>query len=316
MSIYKMTSSGSRSMDSLCEAHDYITDSDKTRKDLIGTRGCSPGTWVESSRSLKHQYHKEHKKMYRHGVLGFDDTDNLTPEDAKLVGDEVAKIFERRYVEYAVHTNTPHLHIHFLLCNTDYKTGRQISISDSDLEAIKNKISKILKSKGYSGVRMNSGFVDSNDGENGCFLEIEDEAYINANAIFKDEDSDSNSNNESNMSMNNMQSWVQPCYYPYSEMVYNQNACLGYGNVQNSQYPMPCNDTIRIELTRPPEPEIVFSVTPFTAHGDGQTVYFINRQEAEAYADDLRRNGFGVHYYTIVIAGPQMPFGSNEKFLM
>ena len=304
MSVFKMISSGSKELSSLEKAHKYITDLQKTSKELIGTRGCSAGMWVKSSVSLKQHYHKENKKMYRHAVLGFDDTDRITPKDARFIADEVAKrCFSRTYTEYAVHTNTQHIHAHFIICNTDYITGNQLSLSKGDLERIKNEITNVLKANGCCGVRMCSALSSLPDGTDGYYLEIEEEMTQGIQGIFT-------SDSGRRVVTINMKGFnftkPQRCYG-------DEVQCPDFVPAQvNSIYR---NDVIRVQLSQP-QPNHIYQITPYSNMGEGQAMYFYDRREAESYADDCHQMGYRTHYYVINVGQLQSPFGSDEDFLI
>ena len=45
----------------------------------------------------------------------------------------IARLFKGYYVKCAVHNNTLHLHIHIIVGNTSYITGKQLDMAKTDL---------------------------------------------------------------------------------------------------------------------------------------------------------------------------------------
>lgn len=136
----------------------YISDLEKTTPKGIGCRGCPPELWPQYVKANKHTWHSEFKRQIRHFVVGFDPHDIISYDEAVRVANDVAKYFKGHTVKYAVHRNTEHLHIHFLVDNTSYIDGKQLDMSKSDLKRFKEYCSEVLTKHGCSKVRMAQHF--------------------------------------------------------------------------------------------------------------------------------------------------------------
>lgn len=76
------------------------------------------------------------------------------------------------YVLYVIHTNTAHTHFHVLVCNTRISDGKQISMSESDLERFKEHCSTVLREYGLRPIEK----LDKSDG----LLEINENLFPKA----------------------------------------------------------------------------------------------------------------------------------------
>ena len=181
MAIVKCTNISSNDIGSLDRMDKYICDSNKTSRRHIGCRGCPPELWVQQVKANKHIWHSESKRQLRQLVMGFDPHDKIRCVEAVRVANDVAKYFKGHTVKYAVHRNTEHLHIHFLVDNTSYIDGKQLDMSKSDLKRFKEYCSEVLTKHGCSKVRMAQHFRYDGmpDGKADIDeLEIGDEMYI------------------------------------------------------------------------------------------------------------------------------------------
>lgn len=158
MAIIKCTNISSNDIGSIGGMDKYICDLNKTSHRLIGCRGCPPELWVQQVNANKHIWHSESKRQMRQFVLGFDPHDKISYDEAVRVANDVAKYFKGHTVKYAVHRNTEHLHIHFLVDNTSYIDGKQLDMSKSDLKRFKEYCSEVLTKHGCSKVRMAQHF--------------------------------------------------------------------------------------------------------------------------------------------------------------
>lgn len=153
MAILKSINHRRFNISDLADIDKYISDKVKTNGHGIGGYGCPPDSWVDCNTALKSQYHAKHKKQFRHFVLGFDDSDCATIDTAIEVGQETCKFFSGYYAKFAVHTNTPHIHLHIIVGNTSYENGKQLDMPNIALVKLKSYCSDILVIHGCSRVR-------------------------------------------------------------------------------------------------------------------------------------------------------------------
>lgn len=169
-----------KSLDSLDKADKYISHPSKIAPRGIVSSGCPPDQWVSSNRALKRFWHAAKKKQLRHIVIGFDPNDNVDNDKAARIALMIARLFKGYYVKCAVHNNTLHLHIHIIVGNTSYITGKQLDMSKTDLYRFKAECTKILRANGLYGIRMRHGRIDSfpDDVTDSEMMEIPDEWYV------------------------------------------------------------------------------------------------------------------------------------------
>lgn len=153
MAILKNVSEIRTDSNVLFERSEYLTDPAKTRSEYIGALGCSPRLFPRLSRALKKISHKEDNKMLRHFVVSISPCDEGKDKHLLMkAGREIAQFFKDCYALYSIHTNTEHTHIHIIICNTRISDGKQISVSDSDLERFKEHCSSVLRKYGFKPI--------------------------------------------------------------------------------------------------------------------------------------------------------------------
>ena len=114
----------------------------KTRADLYGAFGCNRDNFANSllitwhERAMPRKMHdKKYSRYKQKDILAHkmsisfhpDDNDKLTYEEADKIAREFAhKFFWSKGYEamWAVHTDTEHIHVHFIVSNCNVKTGK------------------------------------------------------------------------------------------------------------------------------------------------------------------------------------------------
>lgn len=114
----------------------------KTRPDLYGAFGCNRDNFANSllitwhERAMPRKMHdKKYSRYKQKDILAHkmsisfhpDDNDKLTYEEADKIAREFAHKFfwSKRYeAMWAVHTDTEHIHVHFIVSNCNVKTGK------------------------------------------------------------------------------------------------------------------------------------------------------------------------------------------------
>lgn len=121
---------------------DYITRLDKTSEHLIKGVNCSPQNAYEEFMLNKSLWNKEQEghRMIIHFTQSFDRADNVTPEMASEIAEKLLKHekFEGFQVLYATHTDTKHLHTHFVIDTVNKETGRMWQLSEKEMQEIKD----------------------------------------------------------------------------------------------------------------------------------------------------------------------------------
>lgn len=107
----------------------------------------------EEFMAIKQYYNDFGGKLLRHFVISFETNDYFTVADAMILAFKVCGFFSSRFqVMYAVHQNTKHLHIHFVVNTTSFVDGKRLSDSYEDRAQFKKYVRKC-----YNQVRSESG---------------------------------------------------------------------------------------------------------------------------------------------------------------
>lgn len=102
-----------------------------TRPDKITTGGVIGGAVIpeiaeESMNGVIRAYYQEDGLKLRHSVLSFSPQEPITPHQVKKVAKECIRYYEDDYqIIAAVHEDRDHLHIHFVMNTTNYRTGHK-----------------------------------------------------------------------------------------------------------------------------------------------------------------------------------------------
>lgn len=148
MSIYRFISSRSTELAYLKRITEYITDSDKVPPGAIGSTCFPARLWYDMTVAHKKLVGNEHKRQYQHSVLSFADDDKVKDvEKALRIGMDVANLFKDLPTLYSVHTNTPHIHLHFVNSAT-MLNRKQFGFSRSAFSDFMNKVGDLLEKYG------------------------------------------------------------------------------------------------------------------------------------------------------------------------
>ncbi len=107
----------------------------KTRADLYGAFGCNRDNFANSLLITRKMHDKKYSRYKQKDILAHkmsisfhpDDNNKLTYEEADKIAREFAhKFFWSKGYEamWAVHTDTEHIHVHFIVSNCNVKTGK------------------------------------------------------------------------------------------------------------------------------------------------------------------------------------------------
>jgi len=111
----------------------YILNPEKTQHGFIGSHYVyfPPDTGVldvaRQMRTVSQYFHGNEGQVLRHFVLSFDALDEyeslVTPQMANEISNRFLCLLDGYQAVYAVHENTINLHIHFIICATNFFTG-------------------------------------------------------------------------------------------------------------------------------------------------------------------------------------------------
>ena len=117
----------------------------KTRPDLYGAFGCNRDNFANSLLITRKMHDKKYSRYKQKDILAHkmsisfhpDDNDKLTYEEAERIAREFAhKFFWSKGYEamWAVHTDTEHIHVHFIVSNCNLKDGKSFRRGMSELK--------------------------------------------------------------------------------------------------------------------------------------------------------------------------------------
>lgn len=130
----------------------YVNDPKKTRPELQGgTYLTNPDQAYGEFMMNKQLWGKdqEGKRMCMHYIQSFAPGE-VTPEQAKKIADEFVreKIFEGFQISYAVHTDKPHIHTHFIVNTVNVEDGHKWQLAD--LKILRKISDQICRTNGLS----------------------------------------------------------------------------------------------------------------------------------------------------------------------
>ena len=127
----------------------YVTSPQKVRPGgVIGAAVLPEGAEL-AMEAVTAAYHKENGVKLGHTVLSFDSEEQMDFQTAKVVAQKIMKFYDPRYqLIGAIHEDKPHLHIHFLMNSTNYRTGRKYYGTKQDYYANLKYINTVTEEHG------------------------------------------------------------------------------------------------------------------------------------------------------------------------
>lgn len=98
---------------------------------------------------VKKAFGKTDGRTYYHMIQSFSPDDRITPEQAHEVGLQMAELFEGYQVLVVTHTNKAHTHNHLVINSVNFENGKKLTISNQELERIKNYSNSICLQNGW-----------------------------------------------------------------------------------------------------------------------------------------------------------------------
>ncbi len=141
--------------DSVLQLQDLITyllyDHKTSEKKLVGGRGCFYSHALRDFLCIKRLWHKEGGSLFEHFILSFSEwnAQHRIQEIMEISG-LIAVYFHDFQCLYAVHTDTEHTHIHFLLNSVSFSDGKKFSQSKGDLHRFKAHCNEVLNRYGFA----------------------------------------------------------------------------------------------------------------------------------------------------------------------
>ena len=108
----------------------YVVQAKKTVQDgtcLITGSNCVPQASYLEMMTTKQRFQKTDGRQFYHFVQSFSEDDNLTPQEANVIGLELAqRAFPGYEVVIATHVDTGHLHNHMVVNSVSCENGRKL----------------------------------------------------------------------------------------------------------------------------------------------------------------------------------------------
>ena len=106
----------------------YITQPQKTTHGFIGGYGVQPEYAAQQMEYVSRAYHNYDKVRLRHFIISFGEKDYITLNEAFFISQKAAEFFADRYqIVFAVHEDTRHIHVHFVMNQVSYVDGKKYS---------------------------------------------------------------------------------------------------------------------------------------------------------------------------------------------
>ena len=127
----------------------YVCNKEKTTDKLISGKDCMPESCEYEFAEVKKAFGKTDGRTYYHMIQSFSPDDRITPEQAHKVGLQMAELFEGYQVLVVTHTNKAHIHNHLVINSVNFENGKKLTISNQELEEIKNYSNSICLQNGW-----------------------------------------------------------------------------------------------------------------------------------------------------------------------
>lgn len=127
----------------------YVCNKEKTTDKLISGKDCMSESCEYEFAEVKKAFGKTDGRTYYHMIQSFSPDDRITPEQAHEVGLKMAELFEGYQVLVVTHTNKAHIHNHLVINSVNFENGKKLTISNQELEDIKNYSNSICLKNGW-----------------------------------------------------------------------------------------------------------------------------------------------------------------------
>ena len=154
MAIVKIISNG-KNMAAARKIMSYILDVKKTEPDLCGTLGdvdagtLTPKSAYREFQRVRSQFGKDTGRTYTHGTVSWASGEITHEEAAAFAKEYLPQIYPEHQVIYAVHTDTDHIHFHFVVNPVSYLDGSMLHWSKHDLEKAKQICNEMCLQRGW-----------------------------------------------------------------------------------------------------------------------------------------------------------------------
>ena len=152
MAVIEFINRKNKTYKSLKRAINYIMRADKTRDDLIFNLLCEKDTAYTDFIQVKKEWKKEMGRQYIHFIQSFSPDEEVTPEIANKIAKRLIEhpLFRGFQIIMATHTDTSHVHTHFIINSVNEKTGLKWQLKGEDLQSIKDYSDELCREYGLN----------------------------------------------------------------------------------------------------------------------------------------------------------------------
>ncbi len=156
----------------------------KTRPDLYGAFGCNRDNFANSLLITRKMHDKKYSRYKQKDILAHkmsisfhpDDNNKLTYEEADKIAREFAyKFFWIKGYEamWAVHTDTEHIHVHFIVSNCNLKDGKSFRRGMPELKEMSQFFGEQCRERGLTHSVRNTFYNEERTQERKSFAECQ-----------------------------------------------------------------------------------------------------------------------------------------------
>lgn len=142
---------------------DYATNGDKTlKKHYVSGVNCNKDFATEEFLMTKKRFGKEDGNVLYHGYQSFD-KEEVTAEQAHEIGVALAEKMwgDRFQVVVATHTNTEHVHNHFIINSVSFKDGNKLHDSKRHYDKMRRESDRLCREHNLSVIENPKGKAKS-----------------------------------------------------------------------------------------------------------------------------------------------------------
>lgn len=142
----------------------YICRPYKTPSHIIGGIGVDFQNIADSMVAVSNKFKKNNRLRLHHCVVSFGSEDIYFKNMVPLIAEEICALWGAEYqIVYALHEDTPYLHVHFVWNNVSYVDGHKCSFGITEYNQTIAYIGHILSNYNLYPVIPVKYFPDPND---------------------------------------------------------------------------------------------------------------------------------------------------------
>ena len=155
MAVFKIINSSYTNLDAVEKTITYITGNNTTEDKVYDVGGIGVDCYnyqnaISQYHIVKNVWNKTDKRQVLHFVVSFEEAREewLTLSDIALLAYQIGKILskEQFQIMWGIHTNTKHIHVHYIVNSVSYVTGSKYRLDWKENYAIFQEIQRVIQS--------------------------------------------------------------------------------------------------------------------------------------------------------------------------